>query len=100
MSIAKREGVFEDTASNHNALYPVLFCECLTVGTVFYVAVDSKERLRRNFITEFFNFGNKFVVRIYFAHFFTCTKVDSKVNDILFKDVGEPVAPFVYFYIA
>ena len=62
---------------------------------VFNITINSKERLRCNFVTERFDFRDKFEMGVHLAHLLARTKVNSKVHNVLLEDVRQPIFPFV-----
>ncbi len=84
--VGEAVGVGEDAAANHETVdFGVLFMECEGVGAVFDVAVDDELGIGTDFVAEFDDIGDEFVVGWNFAHFFLGAKVDGESGGVFGK---------------
>ena len=78
MVIGEADGVFENAATNHEAVNAVFLAEFGSLRGGFDVAVDEEFGFGGEFVAEFDDFGDEVVVRRDFGHFFFGTEVDGE----------------------
>ena len=98
---AEAKRITKNASPNHNSIHARMFSgNFQPMFSVADVAVDSQERLWGNFIAQFNNLINQFIMRRNFAHLFFCAQMNCQVHNVLLENCRQPLAPLVDVSIA